>query len=74
MPFDSIDSAIEDFRTGKMVVIVDDEDRENEGDLAFAADAATPDLINFMAVHGRGLVCLALTAAVCDRLKGHPAA
>ena len=69
MPFDSIDSAIEDFRSGKMVVIVDDEDRENEGDLAFAADAATPDLINFMAVHGRGLVCLALTAAVCDRLN-----
>ncbi len=68
MPFDSIESAIEDFRLGKMVVIVDDEDRENEGDLAFAADAVTPDLINFMAVHGRGLVCLALTPEICDRL------
>lgn len=69
MPFDSIESAIEDFRLGKMVVIVDDEDRENEGDLAFAADAVTPDLINFMAVHGRGLVCLALTPDICDRLS-----
>ncbi|MFN9299268.1 MAG: 3,4-dihydroxy-2-butanone-4-phosphate synthase, partial [Acidobacteriota bacterium] len=59
MAFDSIESAIEDFRAGKMVVIVDDEDRENEGDLTFAADAVTPELINFMAVHGRGLVCLA---------------
>lgn len=68
MPFDSIESAIADFRAGKMVVIVDDEDRENEGDLTLAADAVTPDLINFMAVHGRGLVCLALAPELCDRL------
>ncbi|MFN7543781.1 MAG: 3,4-dihydroxy-2-butanone-4-phosphate synthase [Acidobacteriota bacterium] len=68
MAFDSIESAIEDFRAGKMVVIVDDEDRENEGDLTFAADAVTPELINFMAVHGRGLVCLALAPELCDKL------
>lgn len=69
MPFDSIESAIEDFRAGKMVVIVDDEDRENEGDLTLAADAVTPELINFMAVHGRGLVCLALSPELCDQLN-----
>ncbi|WP_031498570.1 3,4-dihydroxy-2-butanone-4-phosphate synthase [Bryobacter aggregatus] len=68
MSFDSIESAIEDFRAGRMVVIVDDEDRENEGDLALPADAVTPDLINFMAVHGRGLICLALSGESCDRL------
>ncbi len=68
MPFDSIESAIEDFRAGKMVVVVDDEDRENEGDLTLAADAVTPELINFMAVHGRGLICLALAPEICDRL------
>ncbi len=68
MPFDSIESAIDDFRAGKMVVIVDDEDRENEGDLAVAADAVTPELINFMAVQGRGLICLALAPETCDRL------
>lgn len=69
MPFDSIESAIEDFRLGKMVVVVDDEDRENEGDLTLAADAVTPELINFMAVHGRGLICLALAPELCDRLN-----
>ncbi|MCX6609693.1 MAG: 3,4-dihydroxy-2-butanone-4-phosphate synthase, partial [Acidobacteria bacterium] len=69
MPFDSIESAIADFRAGKMVVIVDDEDRENEGDLTLAADAVTPDLINFMAVHGRGLVCLAMAPELCDQLN-----
>lgn len=68
MPFDSIESSIEDFRLGKMVVVVDDEDRENEGDLTLAADAVTPELINFMAVHGRGLICLALAPEICDRL------
>jgi 3,4-dihydroxy 2-butanone 4-phosphate synthase/GTP cyclohydrolase II len=69
MPFDSIESAIADFRAGKMVVIVDDEDRENEGDLTLAADAVTPELINFMAVHGRGLVCLAMAPDLCDQLN-----
>jgi 3,4-dihydroxy 2-butanone 4-phosphate synthase/GTP cyclohydrolase II len=69
MPFASIESAIADFRAGRLVVIVDDEDRENEGDLALAADAVTPELINFMAVHGRGLICLALDNQTCDRLQ-----
>jgi 3,4-dihydroxy 2-butanone 4-phosphate synthase/GTP cyclohydrolase II len=68
MPFSSIEAAIEDFRAGRMVVIVDDEDRENEGDLAIAADAVTPESITFMATHGRGLICLALDPSICDRL------
>ncbi|MBC8282449.1 MAG: bifunctional 3,4-dihydroxy-2-butanone-4-phosphate synthase/GTP cyclohydrolase II [Nitrospinae bacterium] len=59
--FSSIEEAIEDVRQGKMIVIVDDEDRENEGDLMVAAEKATPDLINFMARFGRGLICLTLT-------------
>ena len=66
MPLSSIEEAIEDIRAGKMVIIVDDEDRENEGDLAMAAELATPEAINFMAKHGRGLICCALTA---ERLK-----
>jgi 3,4-dihydroxy 2-butanone 4-phosphate synthase/GTP cyclohydrolase II len=69
MPFASIPEAIEDFRQGRMVVIVDDEDRENEGDLTLAAEKVTPELINFMAVHGRGLICLALDPEYCDRLQ-----
>ncbi len=69
MPFASIPEAIEDFRAGKMLVVVDDEDRENEGDLTVAAELITPEIINFMAVHGRGLVCLALAPEVCDRLQ-----
>jgi 3,4-dihydroxy 2-butanone 4-phosphate synthase/GTP cyclohydrolase II len=68
MPFASIPEAIEEFRAGKVVVIVDDEDRENEGDLTVAADKITPELINFMATHGRGLICLALAPEICDRL------
>ncbi len=68
MAFDSIAAAIEEIRAGRMIVIVDDEDRENEGDLAMAADAITPEAINFMAVHGRGLICLALAPDICDRL------
>lgn len=59
--FSTIEEAIEDVRQGKMIVIVDDEDRENEGDLMIAAEKATPDLINFMARFGRGLICLTLT-------------
>lgn len=69
MPFASIPEAIEDFRAGRMLVIVDDEDRENEGDLAIAAEKVTPEIINFMAKHGRGLICLPLAADVCDRLQ-----
>lgn len=60
---------IEDIRLGKMVILMDDEDRENEGDLIMAADAVTADAINFMATHGRGLVCLTLTADRCEQLK-----
>ena len=59
--FSTIVEAIEDVRQGKMIVIVDDEDRENEGDLMIAAEKATPELINFMARFGRGLICLTLT-------------
>src|SRR5206468_3056551 len=69
MPFASIPEAIEDFRAGRMVIIVDDEDRENEGDLAVAAEKITPELINFMAKHGRGLICMPLAADICDRLE-----
>ncbi|MCP5119832.1 MAG: 3,4-dihydroxy-2-butanone-4-phosphate synthase [bacterium] len=69
MPFASIPDAIEDFRAGKMLVVVDDEDRENEGDLTIAAEKTTPEIINFMAKHGRGLVCLALSERRCDELQ-----
>ena len=61
MPFSSIPDALEDFRAGKMVIVVDDEDRENEGDLTIAAEKVTPEAINFMARYGRGLICLGLT-------------
>jgi 3,4-dihydroxy 2-butanone 4-phosphate synthase/GTP cyclohydrolase II len=64
----TIAAAIEDIRQGKMVILVDDEDRENEGDLTLAAEAATPENINFMAKHGRGLICLTLTPEKCDQL------
>jgi 3,4-dihydroxy 2-butanone 4-phosphate synthase/GTP cyclohydrolase II len=67
-PFSTIDEAIEDIRDGKMVVVCDDEDRENEGDLTLAAQFATPEAINFMAKEGRGLICLALTPERCDEL------
>ena len=63
-----VNQAIEAVRAGKMVVLVDDEDRENEGDLCMAADLVTPDAINFMATHGRGLICLTLTEAQVERL------
>jgi 3,4-dihydroxy 2-butanone 4-phosphate synthase/GTP cyclohydrolase II len=69
MPFASIEEAIQDFRAGKMLVVVDDEDRENEGDLTVAAEKVTPEIINFMATRGRGLICLALSAERCDELQ-----
>ena len=65
---DSIRDVLGDFRRGKMVILVDDEDRENEGDLLVAAECATAEHINFMASHGRGLICLALTEERCNRL------
>jgi 3,4-dihydroxy 2-butanone 4-phosphate synthase / GTP cyclohydrolase II len=66
--FATIEEAIEEIRGGRMVVVCDDEDRENEGDLVMAAQFATPDAVNFMAVHGRGLICLALTPERCEQL------
>jgi 3,4-dihydroxy 2-butanone 4-phosphate synthase/GTP cyclohydrolase II len=66
--FSSIEEAIEEIRAGRMVVVCDDQDRENEGDLTLAAQFATPEAINFMAKHGRGLICLALTPERCDEL------
>jgi 3,4-dihydroxy 2-butanone 4-phosphate synthase/GTP cyclohydrolase II len=68
MSFSTIPEAIEDIRAGRMVVVVDDEDRENEGDLTIAAQFVSPEAINFMAVQGRGLICLALTPERCDQL------
>jgi 3,4-dihydroxy 2-butanone 4-phosphate synthase/GTP cyclohydrolase II len=65
---ESVEAAIEEVRQGKMVILVDDEDRENEGDLCMAADAVTPDVINFMARFARGLICLTLTPEKCDAL------
>ena len=67
-PFSPIEDALEDVRAGKMVVVCDAEDRENEGDLTLAAQFATPEAINFMAKEGRGLICLALTPERCDEL------
>jgi 3,4-dihydroxy 2-butanone 4-phosphate synthase/GTP cyclohydrolase II len=69
MPFVSVPEAVEDIQAGRVVVVVDDEDRENEGDLTVAAEKITPAIINFMATHGRGLICLALTAERCDQLR-----
>jgi 3,4-dihydroxy 2-butanone 4-phosphate synthase/GTP cyclohydrolase II len=68
MAFGSISQAIEDLRNGRMIVVADDEDRENEGDLICAAELVTPEMINFMATEGRGLICLALTAERCQEL------
>src|SRR5258706_7310895 len=68
MPFATIPEALEEFRAGRMLVVTDDEDRENEGDLTMAAEALTPEAINFSAMHGRGLSCLALTPEKCDAL------
>jgi len=68
----TIEEAIEDIRLGKMVILVDDEDRENEGDLTVAAEAATAENINFMAKYGRGLICLTLTPDKCDELGLRP--
>src|SRR3954468_14333015 len=67
--FSPIEEALEDLRHGKMVVVCDDESRENEGDLTLAAQFATPEAINFMAKEARGLICLALTPERCDELE-----
>ncbi len=71
-PFATVEEAIEDIRAGRFVVVVDDPDRENEGDLVIAAQFATPDAINFMATHARGLICLSLTEERCNELGLRP--
>jgi 3,4-dihydroxy 2-butanone 4-phosphate synthase / GTP cyclohydrolase II len=69
MPFSPIEEIIEDIKAGKMVIVCDDEDRENEGDLTMAAELVTPEDINFMATHGRGLICLPMAEEMLDRLE-----
>jgi len=68
MPFSPIEEIIEDIEAGKMVIVCDDEDRENEGDLTMAAELVTPEDINFMATHGRGLICPPMAEEIVDRL------
>ncbi len=69
MPFCTIEEAIADVKAGRMVILVDDESRENEGDICLAAERCTPDAINFMARHARGLICLSLTSERCEKLR-----
>ena len=71
-PFTGVETALEEIRAGRMIVVVDDEDRENEGDLTLAAEKVTPEAINFMAKYGRGLVCLAMTEERLDQLRIGP--
>lgn len=72
MSLATIEEAVEDIHNGRMIIIVDDEDRENEGDLVCAAEKVSPEIINFMAVHGRGLICLPMTEERCDELQLPP--
>ena len=72
VPTATVEEAVADYRQGRMVIIVDDEERENEGDLALAAEHVTPEAINFMAMYGRGLVCLTLTGERLDKLQLAP--
>ena len=65
----TIEEALEDIRNGKVVIVVDDEDRENEGDFVAAAEMATPEMINFMATHGRGLICTPILEERADELE-----
>jgi 3,4-dihydroxy 2-butanone 4-phosphate synthase/GTP cyclohydrolase II len=71
-PFTDVSTAVDEIRAGRMVVVVDDEDRENEGDLTMAAEKVTPEAVNFMAKHGRGLICLAMTPERLDTLRLRP--
>src|ERR1700751_5229887 len=73
-PFTSIEVALRELRAGRMIVVVDDEERENEGDLVMAAQMITPEAVNFMATHGRGLICLAMTGDRLDELRLSPMA
>src|SRR5260370_23677269 len=70
--FCSIEEALAELRAGRMIVLVDDEYRENEGDLVIAAEKVTPESVNFMLHHARGLVCLSMSHAICDRLHLEP--
>jgi 3,4-dihydroxy 2-butanone 4-phosphate synthase/GTP cyclohydrolase II len=72
MPLSTIEDAARDIASGKMIIIVDDEDRENEGDLVCAAEKVTPEIINFMVTHARGLICVPLTEERCDELNLPP--
>ena len=74
MPFDRVEDAIDDVRAGRIVIVADDEDRENEGDLVCAAAKVTPDIVNFMATHGRGMICVPLTPERTDALGLPPMA
>src|SRR5918998_5865783 len=69
MPFSPMEEILEDIKAGKMVIVCDDEDRENEGDLTMAAEFVTSEDINFMATHGRGLICLPMAEEILDRLE-----
>src|SRR6266571_3224452 len=69
MPLSTIEEAIAEIRRGRMVILMDDKDRENEGDLCMAAEKVTPEAVNFMATHGRGLICLTLTEERADQLE-----
>ena len=66
--FASIEQAIEDIRAGRIIIVVDDADRENEGDFVMAADAVSPEAVNFMATHGRGLICAPIIEDLCHQL------
>ena len=67
--FHTIEEALEDLRNGKIILVTDDEDRENEGDFICAAEYATTENINFMAMHGKGLICMPMSRAYCEKLK-----
>ena len=67
--FDTVEEALDEIRRGRMIIVADDEGRENEGDLVMAAAAVTPDHVNFMATHGRGLICVTLTEERADELR-----
>jgi 3,4-dihydroxy 2-butanone 4-phosphate synthase/GTP cyclohydrolase II len=69
MNFNTIEEAIEDIKLGKVVIVIDDENRENEGDFVAAAEMATPEMVNFMATHGKGLICTPLFEERCEELN-----
>ena len=69
MPFNTIQEVVEDLRQGKMIILVDDANRENEGDITIAAEKITPETINFMLTHARGIICLAINAELAEKLE-----